>query len=71
MTGGIVSALGRVLPTGNSTFSNPKIIQTDTPSILATRAVRSLTGMRTSSGSTPRSSANRVAALELGSRSGN
>ena len=31
MTSGIVSALGRVLPAGGSSFSNPKIIQTDTP----------------------------------------
>ena len=31
MTGGIVSALGRVIPAGDSQFSNPNIIQTDTP----------------------------------------
>lgn len=31
MTGGIVSALGRVIPAGASQFSNPNIIQTDTP----------------------------------------
>ena len=31
MTNGIVSALGRVLQAGSSNFSNPQIIQTDTP----------------------------------------
>ena len=31
MTSGIVSAVGRVLRTGNSDFSNPEIIQTDAP----------------------------------------
>ncbi len=31
MTNGIVSALGRVLQAGSSNFSNPEIIQTDTP----------------------------------------
>ena len=31
MTNGIVSALGRVLKAGSSNFSNPEIIQTDTP----------------------------------------
>lgn len=31
MTGGIVSALGRVIPAGTSQFSNPNVIQTDTP----------------------------------------
>ena len=31
MTGGIVSALGRVIPSGASRFSTPNIIQTDTP----------------------------------------
>jgi 2-alkenal reductase len=31
MTGGIVSALGRVIPSGTSQFSNPDVIQTDTP----------------------------------------
>ena len=31
MTGGIVSALGRIIPAGSSNFSNPDIIQTDTP----------------------------------------
>ena len=31
MTGGIVSALGRVIPSGASQFSTPNIIQTDTP----------------------------------------
>ena len=31
MTGGIVSALGRVIPAGASQFSNPNVIQTDTP----------------------------------------
>ena len=31
MTGGIVSALGRVIPSGSSQFSNPDVIQTDTP----------------------------------------
>ena len=31
MTGGIVSALGRVIPAGASQFSTPNIIQTDTP----------------------------------------
>ena len=31
MTRGIISALGRLIPTGTSNFSNPQIIQTDAP----------------------------------------
>ena len=31
MTGGIVSALGRVIPAGSGQFSIPQVIQTDTP----------------------------------------
>ena len=31
MTGGLVSALGRVIPAGSSSYSNPDIIQTDAP----------------------------------------